>query len=69
MDEEIKTLKKAIEEGKKIAMGVHLAKDIVNAPHSVLNSLSLADLARKLAADSDGSLTCEILDKDDPDSV
>jgi leucyl aminopeptidase len=55
----------AVAEGKTIAGGVHLAKDIVNAPHNVLNSLSLADLARKIASESNGSLTCQILDKDD----
>lgn len=55
-----------IEEGKAIAGGVHLARDIVNAPHNVLNSLSLADLARKIASESkDGCITCQILDKDD----
>ena len=56
---------KAIEEGKQIAAGVYLARDIVNAPHSVLNSLSLADLARKIASESDGCLTCQILDKEE----
>lgn len=55
----------AVAEGRNIAGGVHLTKDIVNAPHNVLNSLSLADLARKIASESDGSLTCQILDKDD----
>ena len=55
----------AITEGRRIAEGVHLAKDIVNAPHNVLNSLSLADLARKIAAESDGSLTCQILGKEE----
>ena len=55
----------AVAEGRNIAGGVHLTKDIVNAPHNVLNSLSLAELARKIASESDGSLTCQILDKDD----
>ena len=55
-----------IDEGKAIAGGVHLARDIVNAPHNVLNSLSLADLARNIASESkDGCLTCRILDKDE----
>lgn len=55
-----------IDEGKTIAGGVHLARDIVNAPHNVLNSLSLADLARNIASESkDGCLTCRILDKDE----
>lgn len=51
----------AIATGKHIAAGVVLSKDIVNAPHNVLNSLSLADTARRLAEQSD-NLECQILD-------
>jgi len=55
----------AIDKGRKLAQGVILAKDIVNSPHNVLNSLSLADTARRIAAKSkDGCIRCEILDKD-----
>jgi Cytosol aminopeptidase family, catalytic domain len=39
---------KAIIEGRTIASGIVLAKDIVNAPHNVLNSLSLAETARRI---------------------
>lgn len=53
----------AIETGKNIATGVFLTKDIVNAPHNVLNSESLADTARRIADESNGRLTCKILDK------
>eukprot|EP00529_Nitzschia_sp_RCC80_P011398 CAMPEP_0113503824 /NCGR_PEP_ID=MMETSP0014_2-20120614/34378_1 /TAXON_ID=2857 /ORGANISM="Nitzschia sp." /LENGTH=636 /DNA_ID=CAMNT_0000398873 /DNA_START=9 /DNA_END=1915 /DNA_ORIENTATION=+ /assembly_acc=CAM_ASM_000159 len=53
----------SLEEGKKVAIGVHMAKDIVNAPHNVLNSVSLADTARKLAKESGGALKCTILGK------
>ena len=53
----------AIDDGKKLAAGIHMAKDIVNAPHNVLNSLSLADTARRIAEESDGTLTCTILGK------
>jgi leucyl aminopeptidase len=53
----------AIQEGKMVANGVHMAKDIVNAPHNVLNSISLADTARRLAKESGGSLKCTILGK------
>lgn len=53
----------ALEEGKKIAVGVYMAKDIVNAPHNVLNSISLADTARRLAKESGGSLKCTVLGK------
>lgn len=56
---------KAIQEGKQITQGVLLARDIVNTPHNVLNSLSLASLAKSIAAGSGGSLTCQILDKDE----
>ncbi len=56
---------KAVEEGKQIATGVYLARDIVNTPHNVLNSLSLANLARKIANESNGCLTCQILEKED----
>lgn len=43
---------------KNAYLNVHLARDIVNAPHNVLNSLSLADLARNIASKSkDGCLT------------
>jgi leucyl aminopeptidase len=38
-------------------------QDIVNAPHNVLNSQSLADTAKRIAKESGGSLTCRILDK------
>lgn len=56
---------KAVQEGKQIATGVYLARDIVNTPHNVLNSLSLANLAKSIAAESNGCLTCQILEKED----
>lgn len=53
-----------IEEGKKVAAGVLLAKDIVNAPHNVLNSESLADTAKRIAKEAPGGrLKCEVLGK------
>lgn len=55
----------SISTGKNLAMGVSLTKDIVNAPHNVLNSISLADTAKKIAEESGGSITCEILGKDE----
>jgi leucyl aminopeptidase len=57
--------KDAVELGRKIAVGVIMAKDIVNAPHNVLNSESLAETAKRIAETSDGCLTCKILDKTD----
>jgi leucyl aminopeptidase len=53
-----------IEAGKKLATGIFLTKDIVNAPHNVLNSLSLAETAKRIAEQSGGRITCEILDKE-----
>ncbi|KAL7500887.1 hypothetical protein ACHAWT_010388 [Skeletonema menzelii] len=55
----------SISTGKNLANGVSLTKDIVNAPHNVLNSVSLADTAKKIAEESGGSITCEILGKDE----
>jgi leucyl aminopeptidase len=56
-------LQYALDVGKKLATGIFMTKDIVNAPHNVLNSESLADTARRLAQESDGTLTCTILGK------
>ncbi|KAL9180724.1 hypothetical protein ACHAXT_011177 [Thalassiosira profunda] len=55
----------AIATGEKLAKGVSLTRDIVNAPHNVLNSESLADTAKRIAAESGGSITCEILGKEE----
>ena len=56
--------KAAVEEGINVAKGLFLTKDIVNAPHNVLNSISLANAAKKIASDStDGTITCKILGK------
>lgn len=56
-------IKDALDAGKKIAAGVSMSKDIVNAPHNVLNSESLADTAKRLADESGGSLKVKILGK------
>ena len=53
----------ALETGKKVATGIHMTKDIVNAPHNILNSESLADTAKRLADESGGTLKCTILGK------
>lgn len=53
----------AITTGLNLANGCSLTKDIVNAPHNVLNSESLADTAKRIAKESGGSITCEILGK------
>ena len=59
------TVKDAFDVGKKIANGMYMTKDIVNAPHNVLNSESLADTAKRLAEESGGSLKCTILGKEE----
>jgi leucyl aminopeptidase len=56
-------LEAALEAGSQLAMGISMTKDIVNAPHNVLNSESLADTAKRLAEESGGSLKCTILGK------
>lgn len=55
----------ALEAGKKLAAGVYMTKDIVNSPHNVLNSESLAETAKRIAEESGGSLTCTILGKEE----
>jgi len=50
--------------GEALGSGMVLAKDIVNAPHNVLNSVSLADTAQRLAAENP-RLSCQIMDIDD----
>eukprot|EP00591_Stephanopyxis_turris_P004968 CAMPEP_0195511634 /NCGR_PEP_ID=MMETSP0794_2-20130614/3889_1 /TAXON_ID=515487 /ORGANISM="Stephanopyxis turris, Strain CCMP 815" /LENGTH=573 /DNA_ID=CAMNT_0040639279 /DNA_START=21 /DNA_END=1742 /DNA_ORIENTATION=- len=63
--DDIELAEGALAEGKTLAKGVFLAKDIVNAPHNVLNSISMANTARQIAAESDGTMECEILGKDE----
>eukprot|EP00592_Proboscia_alata_P024038 CAMPEP_0194447566 /NCGR_PEP_ID=MMETSP0176-20130528/129079_1 /TAXON_ID=216777 /ORGANISM="Proboscia alata, Strain PI-D3" /LENGTH=665 /DNA_ID=CAMNT_0039274433 /DNA_START=48 /DNA_END=2045 /DNA_ORIENTATION=+ len=54
----------AIEHGITMTRGVFVAKDIVNSPHNVLNSVSLANLARQIADESpNGCIKATILDK------
>jgi leucyl aminopeptidase len=55
----------AIGAGQQLAKGIFLTKDIVNAPHNVLNSESLAETAERIAADSGGRITCRILGKEE----
>lgn len=55
----------AIESGKKMASGIFLTKDIVNAPHNVLNSESMANVARQIAEESGGTITCKVLGKEE----
>jgi leucyl aminopeptidase len=54
-----------VERAKSVADGVFLTKDIVNAPHNVLNSFALAESAQRLAKESGGRLHCKILEAND----
>jgi leucyl aminopeptidase len=54
----------AIDLGRQVAGGVILTKDIVNAPHNVLNSESLAETAKRIAKEAPGGrIKCTILGK------
>jgi len=55
----------AFEVGKSLASGISLSKDIVNAPHNVLNSETLANVARQIAEESGGTISCKVLGKEE----
>jgi len=63
--DDISSVNASLEDGKQIATGVFLSKDIVNAPHNVLNSESLANVARRIAEESGVTIKCTILDKEE----
>ena len=66
VDDDFTTIgQEAIATGLAIASGCSLTKDIVNAPHNVLNSESLAATAQRIASESGGSITCTILGKEE----
>ena len=48
-----------------LARGVYMARDIVNAPHNVLNSLSLAETAQRLARKYKKVLSCRVFDQEE----
>lgn len=54
-----------IDTGKALSTGVTLSKDIVNAPHNILNSESLANAAKRIAEESGGTIKCTILGKEE----
>jgi leucyl aminopeptidase len=62
---DINAANQGIESGMKMAAGISLSKDIVNAPHNVLNSESLAHTAKVIAEESEGTLSCKILGKEE----
>lgn len=55
----------SVNRAKSVADGVFLTRDIVNAPHNVLNSFALAETAQRLAKESKGVLHCKILEARD----
>jgi leucyl aminopeptidase len=55
----------ALAAGKKLAAGIYMTRDIVNSPHNVLNSESLAATAKRIAEESGGTLKCTILGKEE----
>jgi len=55
-------IRDAIRRSHVITEGVYLSKDIVNAPHNTLNSVSLAETAGRIADESGGRLTLRVLD-------
>ena len=60
----IEDITAALENGRNLAAGVVLTKDIVNAPHNVLNSESLAETAKRIAKETNnGRIKCTILNK------
>ena len=64
-DIDLATALASVSEGRGLAQGIYLSKDIVNAPHNVLNSISLANTAVKLSEDTNGIIETKILDKDE----
>lgn len=64
-DVNVEEATEGIAAGKGMASGIILAKDIVNAPHNALNSESLANAAREVAAESDGTITIKVLGKEE----
>ena len=57
----VKALKKALSEGEALASGVALAKELGNLPGNVCTPTYLANLAKTLAAESNGLLKVKIL--------
>ena len=56
--------KEGLKRGRILAEAVALSRDVVNAPHNVLNSLSLAQTAQTLARKYRRTLSCQILTVD-----
>jgi leucyl aminopeptidase len=55
-------LKRGLDEGAYIAASVNLARDTANEPANKMTPSILAELARKVASESGGTITCEVLE-------
>lgn len=55
--------KRGMRRGQVIGEATCLARDLVNEPSDTLNPAKLASLARGIAADSEGLITCRILQR------
>ena len=52
----------AIESATSLATGSSLTKDLVNSPPNILNPLSLASTAKKIASESSGCMKLKVMD-------
>lgn len=58
-----------LRQGRILAEAVALSRDVVNAPHNVLNSLSLTQTAQTLARKYRRTLSCRILSVEECESL
>ena len=65
----LEAAKQGMKQGRILAEAVCLARDVVNAPHNVLNSLSLAQTATALAKQYRRTLSCQILNWDECEAL
>ena len=50
--------------GKAVSEGIYMTRDLVNEPASHVYPKKLADVARAIAYESKGAITCQVLDRD-----
>ncbi len=55
--------KRGLSFGTAVSSGVYLTRDLVNEPASHVYPKTLADIARSIALESAGEITCEVLDR------
>ena len=58
-----------LQQGRILAQAVALSRDVVNAPHNVLNSQSLAQTAIDLARRYRRTLSCRVMSADECESL